>query len=153
MGLSVPTALIVERVRVRTGCRDLLWSAAVSVAVSVSVSVPQPQPVLCVSALVCLCLCCVPVYVCDQLLEPFFKSPSMEERLAATSVASSFCARMSADLLGEGEAGGSMEEVLADVRKEWEVVAKTLFHGLYLGMNDLGMHLSSRCACAVEPRP
>ena len=70
-----------------------------------------------------------------------------------TAVASSFCARMSADLLGEGEAGGSMEEVLADVRKEWEVVAKTLFHGLYLGMNDLGMHLSSRCACAVEPRP
>jgi proteasome component ECM29 len=77
------------------------------------------------------------------LLEPSFKSPSMEERIAATSVAASVCARMSADLQGgrvEGE-GGVGEGVLAEVRREWEGVVGRLMYGLYLGMNDLGLYL------------
>ena len=119
--------------------------------VPVSVSVPVPEPGVSVRR----CLFLSPrVCACGQLLEPFFKSPSIEERLAATSVASSVCARMSADLQRGGEGGGSVgAEVLADARKEWESVAKALLHGLYLGMNDLGKHPWSRRLRAHAPRP
>ena len=67
-----------------------------------------------------------------ELLGPYFKSPSIEERLAAISVAERLAARMSAQLK---PAGGS---VVAEVAKEWEGLAAAVLHGLYLGMNDLG---------------
>jgi len=45
-----------------------------------------------------------------QLLEPYFKSPSIDERLAAIAVVSAFCTRMSAQ----------MEEGGGGIAKEWE---------------------------------
>jgi len=84
------------------------------------------------------------------VVEPFFKSPSMEERLAAISVAAAMHARMSAVEGGErrsaGTAGGTGEAsgdvcsaaMLAEVLREWASVAPVAMRGLQLGMSDFG---------------
>jgi hypothetical protein len=90
------------------------------------------------------------------VVEPFFKSPSMEERLAAISVAAAMHARMSAaveggerrsggtagglrsDATGEASGGVCSAAMLAEVLREWASIAPVAMRGLQLGMSDFG---------------
>jgi len=81
------------------------------------------------------------------LIEPYFKSPSIEERLAAISVASALAARLSAHVDGSE---GADSAVVAEVVPEWECLAADVLHGLFLGMNDLGQTRRAVRKAALE---